>query len=259
MKWVFAVLTVLISVRVNDSAPSLGTHRRGGWVRGTGSKDGACKIKNDSGTARSLHTAFLLFASTLNSFPLILLSSLSPLPFFYFANHFLPPPPTLHKHLNLVWCLGGGWVDLQRRVGWLTRKLPPPGGTWGHRCAQARAWTQTKITFHSSKLADFKMAKAVWINWRIWAWPHPLTARGCGRTCEYWQRLLTRAFKINLAFCPQIFMCVTASQCNISAHVSPFLKVPGEQKRAGSSPAQHQKHGALIDCVYVSVTLVHKY
>lgn len=30
----FAVLTVLISVRVNDSAPSLGTHYRGGWVGG---------------------------------------------------------------------------------------------------------------------------------------------------------------------------------------------------------------------------------
>lgn len=30
----FAVLTVLISVRVNDSAPSLGTHYSGGWVRG---------------------------------------------------------------------------------------------------------------------------------------------------------------------------------------------------------------------------------
>lgn len=30
----FAVLTVLISVWVNDSAPSLGTHWRGGWMRG---------------------------------------------------------------------------------------------------------------------------------------------------------------------------------------------------------------------------------
>lgn len=30
----FTMLTFLISVRVNDSAPSLGTHYRSGWVRG---------------------------------------------------------------------------------------------------------------------------------------------------------------------------------------------------------------------------------
>lgn len=60
----FAVLTVLISVWVNDSAPSLGTHWRGGWMRGrerAREKDGICKIKNDSNITHSVYTLFRLF------------------------------------------------------------------------------------------------------------------------------------------------------------------------------------------------------
>lgn len=91
------MLTVLISVWVNDSAPSLGTDRRGGWVRGTRSKDGACKIKNDSGTAFTQPSSS--FGSTLNSFPLILLLSLSPLLYFYFTNYFLPPTAQLSTNI----------------------------------------------------------------------------------------------------------------------------------------------------------------
>lgn len=40
----FAVLTVLISVQVHDSAPSVGTHYRGWMGEGQGEEDGVCKM-----------------------------------------------------------------------------------------------------------------------------------------------------------------------------------------------------------------------
>lgn len=139
MKWVFAVLTVLISVLVNDSAPSLGTHRRGGWVRGTGSKDGACKIKNDSGKARSLHTAFLLFwfnFKFLSTYPALSLSLFS-----YFLFHkslSAPPTPPNSPQTFKSGLMFGGDELLSSAVwvGWqgssLCREEPEAIGVHGH-------------------------------------------------------------------------------------------------------------------------------
>lgn len=99
----FAVLTVLISVQVNDSALSMGTHyrvwmgewqrsRRGGGVGGERARDGACKFGNKIEPAVFIRLSSF-FALTLN-------------PFLFFP-HFLPFFP--HKslllfstHLNLV-------------------------------------------------------------------------------------------------------------------------------------------------------------
>lgn len=83
----FVVLTVLISVWVNDSAPSLGTHYSGGWVMGR-VKDGVCKVKTDRNIAYSVYTVFLPFWFNFKSLSLhfLLLSFfLSPqIPFAFF-------------------------------------------------------------------------------------------------------------------------------------------------------------------------------
>ena len=57
----FAVLTVLISVGVNDSAPSLGTHYRGWLGEERGRKMESVSRKNDRNAARSVISSFLSF------------------------------------------------------------------------------------------------------------------------------------------------------------------------------------------------------
>lgn len=89
----FAVLTVLISVWVNDSAPSLGTHYRVGKVQGTERKmepvspEWRKKIKKQP---KCIYTAFLLFWFNFKSpFPTPLFS--------ISTNHFCPTPPHIFK------------------------------------------------------------------------------------------------------------------------------------------------------------------
>lgn len=119
----FAVPTVLISVRVNDSAPSLGTQYRGGWVRGRESKMESVKSTNRN-TARSAKTIFLPF-------------------WFNFKFHF-PYPPYFHRffffffflqslffftHLNLVWCWEGlSWSPAGREL--VDKEASATAGTW---------------------------------------------------------------------------------------------------------------------------------
>lgn len=87
----FAVLTVLISVLVNDSAPSLGTHQRGWMGEGLPEKDGVLQL------------CFYPLGLTSNPILLILillLFSLLPvlhfLFLFLFHKSLLPPPPPHH-------------------------------------------------------------------------------------------------------------------------------------------------------------------
>lgn len=67
----FAVLTVLISVRVNDSAPSLRTHYRGGWVRGRERKMESVKSRTTEIQPAVFILSFFSFGLTLNPISLI--------------------------------------------------------------------------------------------------------------------------------------------------------------------------------------------
>lgn len=82
----FALLTVLISVRVNDSAPSLGTHYRGGWVRGRERKTESVKSKTTAIQPAVFILSFFSSGSTLNSISLIPLSRLLPPSFLFFLS-----------------------------------------------------------------------------------------------------------------------------------------------------------------------------
>ena len=71
----FVVLTVLISVGVNDSAPSLGTHYQGEMGEGRREKDvTSVTLRTTENTDRTVTTVFLLFLTS-NPILLIPLSS----------------------------------------------------------------------------------------------------------------------------------------------------------------------------------------
>ena len=86
------MLTFLISVRVNDSAPSLGTHYRGGWVRGKQrGREGEREREREMESVKSRTTeiqpavfilSFFSFGLTLN--PISLIPPLS-IAFFFFS------------------------------------------------------------------------------------------------------------------------------------------------------------------------------
>lgn len=78
----FAVLTVLISVRVNDSAPSVGTHYRRGWVRGRERKMESVKSRMTETQPAVFILSFFSFGLTLN--PISIIPPLS-IAFFFFV------------------------------------------------------------------------------------------------------------------------------------------------------------------------------
>lgn len=145
------------------------------------------------------------FGSTLNSFLLILLS-LSLFSSFLFhkslsAPHSPNSPQTFKSGLMFE---GDELLSSAVWVGWqgssLCREEPEAIGVHGH------------VHGRRQRL-NFTAQDSPTLKWR--------ELNGL-KTCEYWQRALTTACKINLAFCPQTFTHVTVSKCNISAHVSMF-------------------------------------
>lgn len=81
------MLTVLISVLVNDSAPSLGTHYRAGWRRGREMESVKSRMTEIQPTVFILHLFY--FGLTLN--PISPYPSFSSVAFFFLCT--LSPPP----------------------------------------------------------------------------------------------------------------------------------------------------------------------
>lgn len=94
----FAVLTVLISVWVNDSAPSLGTHYRVWKGAGHREKNVACKSRMEK--KNFFKCSPNVFIQPFFSLGLTL-NPLSPPHFFYFHKSLLLPPHIFKSGLML--------------------------------------------------------------------------------------------------------------------------------------------------------------
>jgi len=103
----FAVLTVLISVRVNDSAPSLGTHYRGWMCEEQRERKMSLKSRMKEVQLAEFMSFFFSFGLTLNPFQFFPLSLFSQITF-------ASPPPT--NTFN-VWCWEGlSWSPARREL-----------------------------------------------------------------------------------------------------------------------------------------------
>lgn len=141
----FAVLTVLIRVGVNDSAPSLGTHYRGWMGDDQREEDGVCKVEKWQKCSPQCNIFSPLFWLTLN--PSLFLSTFS-----IFTNHFCFPPT--HTHLNLFWC----WERMSWSPAWcelVDREASSGGGNvWNEH--RLHVYTYTRV-FTDSGDTDLKI------------------------------------------------------------------------------------------------------